>query len=133
MERRIARAVITPPPEPGFIGEGHTAVEVVYSNDLPASDPFVLLMDDRLDDQITGDGASTLTFTAGPRGARIVLYAGEPQHEPLVHHGPFVAGSEAEIYELHRRYRAGGFESMGAIARRARTQTPSTQQEGSAR
>src|SRR5688500_13179941 len=48
-ERRIARTVVTPPPEPGFIGEGHTAVEVVYSNDLPASDPFVLLMDDRLD------------------------------------------------------------------------------------
>lgn len=299
MERRIARTVITPSPEPGFIGEGHTAVEVVYSNDLPASDPFVLLMDDRLEiakrraiggahphagletvtlilegtvsdrdegdlsagdaiwmtagrgiihnehvevegrsrilqlwirlpkadrtmaprfeiisgrtlpvrrepgvvarlysgttgdlrsptqnrapitlvdvslepgttfvqelprsyngfvyaiegaatvggapletshvgwlDRLTSDGASTLTFIAGPTGARLVLYAGEPQREPLVHHGPFVAGTEADIYDLHRRYRAGGFESMGAIARRARTQHTATQQEGSAR
>lgn len=298
MERRIARTVITPPPEPGFIGEGHTAVEVVYSNDLPASDPFVLLMDDRLDiakrraiggahphagletvtlilegtiadrdegelsagdaiwmtagrgiihnehvevegrvrilqlwirlpaadrtmaprfeiipgrtlpvrrapgavarlysgttgdlrsptqnrvpitlvdialepgatfvqelprsyngfvyvidgaatvggapletsnvgwlDRNTGDGPSTLTVTAGPRGARLVLYAGEPQREPLVHHGPFVAGSPSDIYDLHRRYRAGAFESMGAIARRARPQQATTQQEGSA-
>lgn len=47
-ERRIARTVVTPP-DPGFLGEGHTAVEVIYSTDLPASDPFVLLMDDRLD------------------------------------------------------------------------------------
>jgi len=262
-ERRIIRTVVTPSPEPGFIGEGHTAVEVVYSDDLSASDPFVLLMDDRLDmatrraiggahphagletvtlilegtiadrdegelsagdaiwmtagrgiihnehvevagkarvlqlwirlpaadrtlsprfeiipgrqvpvrrepgavarlysgatgdlrsptrnrapitlvdialepaatfvqelprtyngfayvidgdatvggaalatsqvgwlDRLDGAGASTLTVTAGARGARVVLYTGEPQREPLVHHGPFVAGSEPEI------------------------------------
>src|SRR3954469_12689874 len=39
----------TPPPEPGFIGEGHTAVEVLAPTALVDSDPFVLLMDDRLD------------------------------------------------------------------------------------
>jgi len=47
--RRLARVVTTPPPAPGFIGEGHTAVEVVVPSDLGTSDPFVLLMDDRLD------------------------------------------------------------------------------------
>jgi quercetin 2,3-dioxygenase len=65
-------------------------------------------------------GAGTLKFAAGERGARIVLYAGEPQREPLVHHGPFAAGSVAEIEEMFQRYRAGRFESMSAIARRAR-------------
>jgi redox-sensitive bicupin YhaK (pirin superfamily) len=69
-------------------------------------------------DRPAGDGASTLRIHAGPRGARVVLYAGEPQREPLVHHGPFVAGSESEIRELFRRYRAGTFESMSAIAQR---------------
>lgn len=49
MGRPITRVVSTPPPSPGFIGEGHTAVEVVAPIDLEASDPFVLLMDDRLD------------------------------------------------------------------------------------
>src|SRR6187200_2172053 len=49
MSRPITRVVVTPPPAPGFIGEGHTAVEVVTPTDLAASDPFVLLMDDRLD------------------------------------------------------------------------------------
>jgi len=286
-ERRIARTVTTPPPAPGFIGEGHTAIDVVTPGALEASDPFVLLMDDRLDiktrrqiggahphagietvtlvlegtlvdrdegelragdvlwmtagrgiihneavevggkarilqlwvrlpkasrgaaptfqmirkasapvrtesgavarlysgstgsvrsttenhapvtlvdlsldanatfeqdvplsyngfvyvvdgsvgvggassletgqvgwlDRPSGSGPSTLRFAACERGARIVLYAGEPQREPLVHRGPFAAGSLAEIEEMFHRYRAGRFESMSAIARRAR-------------
>jgi len=47
--RPLSRIVTTPAPAPGFIGEGHTAVEVVAPFDLGAGDPFVLLMDDRLD------------------------------------------------------------------------------------
>jgi redox-sensitive bicupin YhaK (pirin superfamily) len=47
--RPLSRIETAPPPAPGFIGEGHTAVEVVRPTDLAASDPFVLLMDDRLD------------------------------------------------------------------------------------
>lgn len=47
--RRIARTVTLPPPEPGFLGPGHTAVEVLRPDALGASDPFVLLMDDRID------------------------------------------------------------------------------------
>jgi len=47
--RGLERVVTTPPAEPGFIGEGHTAVEVVTPDALEQSDPFVLLMDDRLD------------------------------------------------------------------------------------
>ena len=47
--RLLSRIVTTPPAAPGFIGEGHTAVEVVAPTALAASDPFVLLMDDRLD------------------------------------------------------------------------------------
>jgi quercetin 2,3-dioxygenase len=71
-------------------------------------------------DRPTGIGASTLMFAGGERGARIVLYAGEPQREPLIHRGPFAAGSVAELEEMVRRYRAGRFESMSAIARRTR-------------
>jgi redox-sensitive bicupin YhaK (pirin superfamily) len=47
--RSLSSSYPTPPPAPGFIGEGHTAVEVLAPADLAASDPFVLLMDDRLD------------------------------------------------------------------------------------
>lgn len=47
--RRIARVVTTPDPEPGFIGAGHTAVPVVGSEDFAATDPFIALMDDRVE------------------------------------------------------------------------------------
>ena len=48
-DRGIERVVTTAPPSPGFIGEGHTAVAVVEPNDFARSDPFILLMDDRID------------------------------------------------------------------------------------
>lgn len=48
-QRRLSRVVTPPPPEPGFLGPGHTAVEVLTPRDLAGNDPFVLLMDDRLD------------------------------------------------------------------------------------
>lgn len=46
--RTLSHIDTPPPPAPGFIGEGHTAVEVVRPDALASSDPFVLLMDDRL-------------------------------------------------------------------------------------
>jgi len=291
--RALSSVITTPPPEPGFIGEGHTAVEVLAPTALAASDPFVLLMDDRLDipqrrqiggahphagletvtlvlegalsDRDEGDlqagdmlwmtagrgiihneaveasgrsrilqlwialpardrglaprfeiirrdaapvvrapgvearlysGASgtlrsptrnrvpvtlvdltlapgatfhqalpasysgffyvvegdaevgdervaagqvgwlapwpssdltiDLTISGGTSGAHLVLYAGEPIGEPLVQHGPFVAGSPAEIAELHRQFRAGRFTPMSQVARAQRAErTPS--------
>jgi len=48
-DRGIARVVTTAPPSPGFIGEGHTAVTVVDPNDFARNDPFIVLMDDRID------------------------------------------------------------------------------------
>src|SRR5437762_2220979 len=48
-ERGIERVVTTPPPSPGFIGEGHSAVSVLDANDFARNDPFIVLMDDRID------------------------------------------------------------------------------------
>jgi redox-sensitive bicupin YhaK (pirin superfamily) len=45
-----------------------------------------------------------------------VLYAGQPLGEPLVHQGPFVAGSRAEIAMQYRRYLNGQFQSMHQLA-----------------
>jgi redox-sensitive bicupin YhaK (pirin superfamily) len=47
--RGLARVVTLPPPGPGFIGEGHTAVHVIDSRDFAGSDPFIMLADDRVD------------------------------------------------------------------------------------
>jgi len=48
-DRGIGRVVTTAPPEPGFIGEGHTAVAVVDGKEFEQNDPFIALMDDRID------------------------------------------------------------------------------------
>jgi hypothetical protein len=48
-ERGIDRVVTTPPPSPGFIGEGHTAVPVIDPGEFESNDPFIVLMDDRID------------------------------------------------------------------------------------
>jgi quercetin 2,3-dioxygenase len=48
-DRGIGRVVTTAPPSPGFIGEGHTAVTVVDPKEFSQNDPFIVLMDDRID------------------------------------------------------------------------------------
>jgi redox-sensitive bicupin YhaK (pirin superfamily) len=48
-DRGIGRVVTTAPPSPGFIGEGHTAVNVVDAREFGRNDPFIVLMDDRID------------------------------------------------------------------------------------
>jgi quercetin 2,3-dioxygenase len=48
-DRGIGRVVTTAPPSPGFIGDGHTAVSVVNPNEFARNDPFIVLMDDRID------------------------------------------------------------------------------------
>jgi redox-sensitive bicupin YhaK (pirin superfamily) len=58
-----------------------------------------------------------VVFSALEDGARLVLYAGQPVHEPLMQHGPFVAGSPAEILEFNRRFRAGDFTRMSELAK----------------
>jgi len=49
IQRAIARTVTTPPPAPGFAGAGHTAVPVVEPSHFAEQDPFIVLMDDRVD------------------------------------------------------------------------------------
>jgi redox-sensitive bicupin YhaK (pirin superfamily) len=49
IQRAIARTITTPPPAPGFAGAGHTAVPVVDPARFAEQDPFILLMDDRVD------------------------------------------------------------------------------------
>jgi redox-sensitive bicupin YhaK (pirin superfamily) len=41
--------VTLPPPGPGFIGEGHTAIHVIDSREFADTDPFIMLADDRVD------------------------------------------------------------------------------------
>jgi quercetin 2,3-dioxygenase len=68
----------------------------------------------------SGD-ASFLRIVAGEKGARLVLYAGQPQGDPIVSYGPFIGNSKQDIVRLYTEYRAGRFERMSDLARVTRT------------
>jgi redox-sensitive bicupin YhaK (pirin superfamily) len=70
-------------------------------------------------DRPMGEGISTLRFAAGQEGVRLVLYAGQPQGDPIVSHGPFIGDSREDIVRLYNEYRAGQFERMSELARAA--------------
>jgi redox-sensitive bicupin YhaK (pirin superfamily) len=73
------------------------------------------------DAPVAGSGSeTTATMVAGDDGARFLLYAGEPQRDAIVSHGPFIADSEADVQRLYAQYRAGRFVRMSELAAPAR-------------
>jgi len=61
-------------------------------------------------------GRSLLHVTAGADGARVVIYAGQPQGDAIVIHGPFVGDSLEDVRRLYADYRAGRFARMSQVA-----------------
>lgn len=68
-------------------------------------------------DRPASEGTSALQIEAGSTGARVVLYAGQPQNYPIVTHGPFVGGSRADLMRMSREYLGGQYVLMSALAR----------------
>lgn len=64
-----------------------------------------------------GEGTSVLHMVAGEKGTRLVLYAGQPQGDPITPYGPFVGDSKDDIVRLYTAYRAGRFERLSDLAR----------------
>lgn len=58
-------------------------------------------------DRTDTSGDSELQITAGAEGARLVLYAAQPQRHEIVAHGPFIADSMDDISQLYADYRSG--------------------------
>jgi len=62
---------------------------------------------------------STVRLVAGAQGARLVLYAGQPQGDPIVAHGPFIGDTQEDITRLFGEYRRGRFQRMSELAAKA--------------
>jgi redox-sensitive bicupin YhaK (pirin superfamily) len=60
---------------------------------------------------------ASISITAGKNGARLVLYAGERQGDPIVQHGPFVGDSRADIVRLSDLYRSGKMPRISELER----------------
>ena len=48
-----------------------------------------------------------IEVTAGANGARFILLAGRPLHEPVVQYGPFVMNTREEVEQAIRDYQSG--------------------------
>ncbi len=89
-QRNIARVVTVPRLAPGFVGPGHLTAAVVSPEDFVLNDPFIVLMDDRLEigDRTVGEphphaGFETVTLILDgaiyDRDEGGVIKAGEAQ------------------------------------------------------
>jgi redox-sensitive bicupin YhaK (pirin superfamily) len=67
-------------------------------------------------DRPSREGPSNLHLIAGEGGARLILYAGEPQSTRVIMQGPFVGESPADISRLYEEYRQGRFLHMSELA-----------------
>ena len=63
-------------------------------------------------DRPSDQGASVLRVVAGESGARLILYAGQPQLDPIVSYGPFIGDSKQDIARLFAEYQGEGFPAL---------------------
>jgi quercetin 2,3-dioxygenase len=66
-------------------------------------------------DRSTDVGTSVLRVVAGESGARLVLYAGQPQEDPIVSYGPFIGDSKQDIARLFAEYQSGRFPRLSEL------------------
>jgi redox-sensitive bicupin YhaK (pirin superfamily) len=60
---------------------------------------------------VLGEG-DAVRIRAGADGARFILVAGRPLHEPVFKYGPFVMNSKEEIIQAIRDYQNGTFSKV---------------------
>ena len=99
------------------------APDAVFEQELPASfNAFLyplageLVVDGRPPRQLSvgqigwldsGRSSTTIRLIGGGDASRVMLYAGERQHVPIVTHGPFVGESRADLVRVSRVYAEG--------------------------
>jgi redox-sensitive bicupin YhaK (pirin superfamily) len=66
-------------------------------------------------ERVEGVSSTTLTLSAGPGGARVVLYAGERQGVPIVTKGPFVGETRADLTRAAQVYMEGRMPRLSEL------------------
>ena len=85
------------------VASDHRAVVLMVRGSVTINDSVF-----RMNTAATLDGPDTgIEFLAGPKGANLLLLAGEPIREPVVFPGPFAMTNEDDILDAQTRYRNG--------------------------
>ncbi|WP_247233629.1 pirin family protein [Telluribacter sp. SYSU D00476] len=66
-------------------------------------------------DRTDAASLSELSLIAGESGVRVVMYAGEPQHDPIVSHGPFIGDTPEDIRRLYQEFRQGKMQHISTV------------------
>lgn len=90
----------------------------VIKGDVRVGEEGKLLSQDEVGwlDLFSGNSLSALKLTAGESGVRFVLYAGQPQGDPIVSHGPFIGDTNEDIIRLYQDYRQGKMQHIATVA-----------------
>lgn len=136
-QRRITRIITVPPLEPGFVGPGHLAAQIVSPVDFLLNDPFILLMDDHLDigDRTVGEphphaGFETVTLILDgaiyDRDEGGAIEAGEAQWmtagRGIIHGENVITKGKVRLLQLwltlpkDQRWTQPGFQTIHASA-----------------
>lgn len=65
--------------------------------------------------RFTDTTESDLILTASEAGARFVLYAGQPQGDAIVSHGPFIGNNTEDIRRLYHEYNQGKMKHISSV------------------
>ena len=87
----------------------------VLKGDVKAGDKIIKAEQAGWLDKTTEKGNSEMQFEALDSDTHFVLYAGQPHHVPVVHHGPFVADSMEDIAQMYRDFRQGKFPHLNDL------------------
>lgn len=72
-------------------------------------------------DTIAGQTDSELNLESTEKGVRFVLYAGEPQGDPIYSHGPFIGESDEDIKRLYKEYYQGKMKHISTVPEEQRS------------
>jgi redox-sensitive bicupin YhaK (pirin superfamily) len=97
------------------LAEGHHAFVYVFEGRAEVGSDGQSLRDGELGLLGPGDGVRLSVPSGATVGARLLLLAGQPLHEPVARYGPFVMNTEAEIRQALSDYRSGRFAQIQRV------------------
>ncbi len=95
----------------------YTAFLYVLEGSLQVGDEAKEIQQDQVGwlDRNSDNTLSELKLTRGEIGGRVILYAGAPQGDAIVSHGPFIGDTQEDIRRLYQEYRQGKINHIATV------------------